>query len=146
MKKSVIAMVVIGIVIAGSMSVYAYGGRWYNNLNWQGNPMMQQPMMRRGYGAMTGWCPCTNVTQQPGQPATAPQMIAEDKAKEAAETYISQYLPGYNIDKIEKDSWRPVYIVTIKGANNAEMQMFIHGFAGQVMYVFPKTDMPPAQQ
>ncbi len=143
MKKSMIVMVVIGVVIAGSMSVYAYGGRWNNNPNWQGKPMGQPMMQQRGCGPMMrGWSRW-NTTEQT---AAAPQMIAEDKAKEAAETYINQYLPGYAIDKIEKDSWRPVYIATIKGANNAEMQMFIHGFAGQVMHVFPKTDTPPVQQ
>ncbi len=46
MKKSMIVMVVIGVVIAGSMSVYAYGGRWNNNPNWQGKPM-GQPMMQQ---------------------------------------------------------------------------------------------------
>ncbi len=78
----------------------------------------------------------------PGQPGTAqqaPQMISEEKAKEVAETYIKQYLPGYTIDKVEKDNWRPMYFVTAKGENDAVLQLVVHGFVGQVMNVFPKT-------
>jgi hypothetical protein len=142
MKKSIVAFIVVSVVIAGSLSVYAYGGRWSNAPTWQGRATMQ-PMMQRGYGhKMMGW----SRWNTSGQPGTVSQMIAEDKAKEVAETFISQYLPGYAIDKIEKDNWRPVYIVTIKGENNAEMQMLIHGFVGQVMHLFPKTDTSPAQQ
>jgi hypothetical protein len=91
---------------------------------------------------MRGWSRWNTA----GQPAAAPEMITEEKAKEAAEAYISQYLPGYAIDIIEKDSWRPVYIATITGENNAEMVMVIHGFGGQVMHVFPKTETSSPQQ
>ena len=142
MKKLLVAFIVVAIVVAGSLSVYAYGGRWNTAATWQGRAMTP-PMVQRGCGPMMrGW----SRWNTSGQFGTAPEMIAEDKAKEVAETFISQYLTRYAIDKIEKDNWRPVYIVTIKGANNAEMQMLIHGFVGQVMHLFPKTDTSPAQQ
>ena len=51
--------------------------------------------------------------------------------------YVNKYLTGYTIDKVEKDNWRPLYFVTIKGANDVVQQLTIHGFSGQVMRVFP---------
>jgi len=69
-----------------------------------------------------------------------------NKAKEVAEAYVKQYLSSYTIDKIEKDNWRPLYVVTLKGENNAELQMLIHGFGGQVMHLLPKTIEQPAEQ
>jgi hypothetical protein len=142
MKKLLVAFMIVAVVVAGSLSVYAYGGRWNTTTNWQGRTMTP-PMMQRGHGPMMrGW----SRWNTSGQVGTAPEMVTEDKAKEAAEAYISQYLPGYAIDTIEKDSWRPVYIATITGENNAEMVMMIHGFGGQVMHVFPKTDTSSLQQ
>ena len=73
------------------------------------------------------------------QQETVPQIVSEEQAKTAAEEYVQKYLSGYTVDSIEKDSWRPLYFVTIKGANDVEQQMVIHGFSGQVMHVFPKT-------
>lgn len=84
-------------------------------------------------------------TAQPGWRRNAPntdqtaQMINEEKAKEVAQAYLDKYLSGYTIDKIEKDSWRPMFFVTLKGENDALQQMTIHGFSGQVMHVFPQT-------
>jgi hypothetical protein len=63
--------------------------------------------------------------------------MPEEQIKEAADAYISQYLTGYTIDTIEKDSWRPMYFVTVKGPNDAVQQMAIHGLSGQVMHVYP---------
>ncbi len=91
-----------------------------------------------GSGPQGGWSRW-NTPDQSGTAPQAPQMITEDKAKEVAETYVKQYLPGYTIDKIEKDNWRPLYFVTIKGVNDVEQLLTIHGFSGQVMHVFPKT-------
>ena len=65
--------------------------------------------------------------------------MTEDKVKESAEAYIGKYLPGYTIEKIEKDQWRPMYSVMLKGENGVEQQMWIRGFDGQVMHVIPKT-------
>jgi len=88
-------------------------------------------------------CPCGRGygwnTWKDQQAAAAPQMVTEEQAKAAAEEYVQKYLPGYTVDSIEKDAWRPFYLATIKGANDVEQQMLIHGFGGQVMRVFPKT-------
>ena len=65
-------------------------------------------------------------------------MITEDKAKEVAQEYLNKYLSAYSIDKVEKDSWRPLYFVTIKGENDAAQTMVVHGFSGQVVNVFPQ--------
>lgn len=89
-----------------------------------------------GYGsAQRGW----SGWNAPNRSETAPELVTEDKVKENAEAYISKYLPGYTIDKIEKDQWRPMYSVTLKGENGAEQQMWVRGFDGQVMHVIPKT-------
>ena len=76
--------------------------------------------------------------------ATA-ELITADKAKEVAQAYLDKYLTGYTIEKIEKDSWRPMYLAAIKSANGAEQVMWIHGFSAQVMHVFPKTTEQPQQ-
>jgi len=98
-----------------------------------------------GYGPWNAARPGWNAPAQSGTAPQALQIITEEKAKEVAEAYVKQYLSGYTVDKIEKDSWRPLYFVTIKGANDAEQVLTIHGFAGQVMHVFPKTIEKPAE-
>jgi len=169
MKKLVGIAIVVGLIGVLSVGAYAYyghqGGMMYGS---RGGMMYGGPRGGRMYGP--GWmqgrgpggrwnaapetCPCGafgnwNTARPgwnaPGQSETAPQVITEDKAKEVAEAYVKQYLPGYTIDKIEKDNWRPLYFVTIKGANNAEQVITIHGFGGQVMHVFPKTVEKPAE-
>jgi len=90
--------------------------------------------MRGGKGQQN--CPCLAN----GANGTATELITEDKVKETAQTYIDKYLSGYAIEKVEKDAWRPMYLVTIKGANDAQQQMWIHGFSNQVMHVFPVTE------
>lgn len=87
--------------------------------------------MRGGKGRQN--CPCL------ANGATA-ELITEEKAKEAAQTYIDKYLSGYAIEKVAKDNWRPMYLVTIKGANDVQQTMLIQGFSGQVMHVFPVTE------
>jgi hypothetical protein len=162
MKK--LTVITIAVVFVGVMSVgaFAYHGGGYGRMHGGRGRMMygdQGGMMYGGPGQMQGrgmakrWnatpetCPCGgygygNATRpgwkRPGQQGTSFQMIAEDTVKEAAETYLQTYLSGYTIDKIEKDEWRPLYVVTIKGENEALQQMLIHGFSGQVMHVFPK--------
>lgn len=78
-------------------------------------------------------CPCLAN----GANGTAAALITEEKAKEAAQTYLDKYLTGYTIEKVEKDSWRPMYVVTIKGANDVQQTIMIQGFSGQIMHVFP---------
>ncbi len=92
-------------------------------------------MMRGGKGQQQN-CPCLAN----GADGKAAELITEDKAKEAAQTYIDKYLSGYAIEKVEKDDRRPMYFVTIKGANDVQQTMAIQGFSGQVMHVFPVTE------
>lgn len=165
MKKSVIILTVAALVMTIGMSAYAYyghrgvvnngawGGMYHRGgMMYGGRGGMQSPRGGMTYGGRSGkWnaapnatCPCG--TYGPGYapgmtPQTAPQpvqTISEEKAREAAETYVTQYLPGYTVESVAKDSWRPLYVVTLKG-ENAEQIMTIHGFSGTVMHVFPKT-------
>ena len=70
---------------------------------------------------------------------TAVQMIEEAKAQEAAEAFVTKYLSGYTIDKIEKDETHAVYLVTVKGGNGAELQVVVSGVNGQVTYIVVPT-------
>ena len=81
-----------------------------------------------------------NAPVQPGQRPQTSQMITEDKVKEVAEEFVAKNFPEYSVESVEKDDWRPLYFVTIKGANDAEQVMTVHGFSGQVMNIFPKTE------
>ena len=142
----------------GGMMYGGRGGMMYGDRDEmygpRGGMMYGGPGRMQGRGPGSRWnatpenCPCGRYEygntsrpgwNRPGQPGTDVQMISEDKAKEVAETYLQKYLSGYTIDKIEKDNWRPMYFVTIKGENDALQQMLIHGFSGQVMHVFPLT-------
>ncbi|GAK56716.1 hypothetical protein U27_03679 [Candidatus Vecturithrix granuli] len=113
----------------GSMMTGPHGGMMAGP-GYQGNVTPENCPCGRGYG----WNTWKNQ-----QATTAPQMVTEEQAKAAAEEYVQKYLSGYTVATIEKDAWRPLYLVTIKGANDVEQQMLIHGFGGQVMHVFPKT-------
>ena len=156
MKKSIIITVAVGLIAVASIGAYAHGG-WGGYYGWgnYGGPMMGRmygsgPMMGGwshrggGYGYCGGYSKWNTVApgwNAPGQPGTAfqaPQMITEAKVKEIAESYAKQYLPGYTIDKVEKDAWRPLYFVTVKGENNATLKLVVHGFVGQVMNIFPE--------
>jgi len=165
MKKLTVITIVVVLVGVMSVGVFAHGGGYgrggmmhggrgrmmYGD---QGGMMYGAPGRMQGRGMTNRWnaapetCPCGgygygNATRpgwkSPGQQGTSFQMISEDRVKEAAEAYLQKYLPGYTIDKIEKDDWRPMYFVTIKGENETLQQMLIHGFSGEVMHVFPKT-------
>jgi hypothetical protein len=141
MKKLLMITIVVAVIGALSVGVYAYGSR---------GGMMSGQREGRGPGWMhdrgpggrgdqdTNACPCGGDGKQT-------QMITEDKAKEAAQTFVTQYLPGYTIDKIEKNDRRPMYVVTLKGQNGAELQMLLRGFDGQVMHLFPKPAEQPAE-
>ncbi len=94
----------------------------------------------------TGWV-CPGWSQRnsgqvqpgtPGTPGTAWEMISEEKAKEVAGAFVQQSLPGYTVESITKDQWRPLYFATAKGENDAVLNLVIHGFSGQVMNVFPQ--------
>lgn len=152
MKKLGILAMIIGLVAAMSVGVYAHGGGWgfYGGRGGYGGPMMgggpgYGPMMG-GWGAGGGYGYCGGYAQgqrrwgwnAPGQTDSAPQLVPEEQVKQSVEAYINQYLPGYAVEKIEKDQWRPMYIVTIKGENETEQQVWVRGFDGLVMHVFPK--------
>lgn len=149
MKKLLFVLAVVAVAATMTVGAYAYHGQGMRD--GRGNMMsgMHDGMNMRGgmHGMMGGQqqSPCGNVcpyqtgTNVAGQPGIAPQMIAEDKAKAAAEEYLAKYLTGYAVEKIEKDSWRPLYIVTIKGANDVKQQMMIHGISGLIMHVSPVT-------
>lgn len=152
MKKLVTIAIVVGVIGVLSVGAYAYYGHRGDMYGPRGG-MMSGPGWMQGRGPASRWnpssdtCPCGahgpggwsrwNAPNQPGATQQASQMITEAKAKEVAEEYVNKYLPSYTIDKIEKDSWRPLYFVTIKGANDVVQQLTIHGLAGQVMHVFP---------
>ena len=162
MKKTLVMIAVVALVASLGMSAYAYYGHYGRGWGMQGGMYGQQGGMMygprggmrggwgRSQGREAGWnsnistCPCGAYGSQagpgwngPANPQSAPEMISEDKVKEVAQEYVTKYLTGYAIDKIEKDSWRPLYFVTLKG-ENAEQIMTVHGFFGQVMHVFPK--------
>lgn len=189
MKKFTVFTLVVVLVSAVSIGVFAYGprggksdnvpqqgmygprsGMMQNQSNqmhggrggmMQNAPQNQQMPMHGGRGGMRGsknapnqqfkgnaqrgaYCPCydganQNAPAQPGQRPQVSQMIAEDKVKEVAEEFVAKNFPEYSVASVEKDDWRPLYFVTIKGANDAEQVMTVHGFSGQVMHIFPKT-------
>lgn len=156
MKKTLVMIAVAAIVLTVSVGAYAYrGGRMQQTGHQQGSMYGPRGGMMHGQrgdmmaapeykGGMTPEnCPCGRGydwnTWKNQSAAAAPQMVTEEQAKTAAEEYIQKYLPGYTVETIEKDAWRPLYLATIKGANDVEQQMVIHGFGGQVMRVFPKT-------
>lgn len=136
---------------------YGPGGMMYNNQQMpyggrdgmRGGYNNQQAPMYGGRGGMRGqqfkngtapYCPYYNSTlTQSGQAPQALQMITEEKVTEVAGEFVAKNFPEYTVSSIEKDDWRPLYFVTIKGANDAEQIMTIHGFSGQVMNIFPKT-------
>ena len=153
MKKSVMILLAIGLVAAVSLGAYAHGGYGHGGnygRGGYGGPMMggnygSGPMMGgwgqgRGYGycgggygaGQRGW-------NAPGQRGNAAQLVTEATVKENAEAYIAKYLPGYTIETVEKDEWRPMYIVTLKADNGAEQQMWVRGFDGQIMHVLPSS-------
>ena len=168
MKKSLIVITVVALVAVASIGADAYGGRGQGRGGYQQGGMYGQQGGMHGrqggrWNVSSGICPCGNYGNAntarpggnmsgrqgnwnanrpgwnaPGQQGTVPEIISEEKAKEVADEYLKTYLSGYSIEKVEKDSWRPLYIVSLKGENDAEMQMLIHGFAGQVMHVYPK--------
>jgi hypothetical protein len=80
----------------------------------------------------------------PGQSGTTQDALTEDQLKESVQAYVDQYLPGYTIETIEQDQWRPMHYATLKGENGAELQLSVHSFSGQVMHVFsvPAEDDP----
>ena len=106
-------------------------GGMMNHEGWGKHGGMMRKGGRGGKGRQN--CPCL------ANGATA-ELITEEKAKEAAQTYIDKYLSGYAIEKVAKDNWRPMYLVTIKGANDVQQTMLIQGFSDQVMHVFPVTE------
>lgn len=139
MKKLLTFSLIAATMFAISATTYAQGR---GAMHGQHGSMMKQGrgMMMRGQNRQD--CPCMKGNADAG--ATA-ELIAADKAKEAAQAYLDKYLTGYTIEKIEKDSWRPMYLAAIKSANGAEQVMWIHGFSAQVMHVFPKTTEQPQQ-
>lgn len=135
MKKLLTFSLIAATMFAISTTTYAQGR---GAMHGQHGGMMKQGrgMMMRGQNRQD--CPCLKGD------ATA-ELITADKAKEVAQAYLDKYLTGYTIEKIEKDSWRPMYLAAIKSANGAEQVMWIHGFSAQVMHVFPKTTEQPQQ-
>ena len=153
MKKLLIITAIVAVIGALSVGVYAYGPRGGMMSGERGNMQGRGWMHDRGPGGK--WdnddsCPCGGNDQQkqmrPRWNAQNQQVITEDKAKEAAQTFVTQYLPGYTVDKVEKNDGRPMYLVTLKGQNGAELQMLLRGFDGQVMHLFPKLVEKPAEQ
>lgn len=166
MKKLAVIALVVGLIGVLSVGAYAHwgdeygrrGGMMSGRRGGSGRGWMGGRGFRGGSDASAETCPCGgtgpqgwgwqrwNTPDQSGKTQQAPQIVSEDKVKEAAEAYVKEYLPGYTVDKIEKDNWRPLYFVTIKGENNVEQLMTVHGFSGQVMHVFPKPAPQPEQQ
>lgn len=144
MKKLIV--ITLAVVIVGALGVGAYA-YYEGNYNTRGGWRMHDPQgsMMYGRGFRSRWnttpdtCPCGAHVfgwNAPGEGTL--QMIDEAKAKEVAEEYVKKYLPSYTVDTVEKDNWRPMYFVTIKGEYDVEQLLTIHGFSGQVMHVFPK--------
>ena len=164
MKKLLVITLAVALIGELSVGPYAYRG---GNMSGQRGGMMGGPrgdmsgcggMYDRGPGGNRGngpeGCPRFNAGNQnmtcprlnaQGQPGTAPQVITEDKAKEAVQTFVAKYLPGYTVEKVEKDNRRPMYSAILKGPEGAEMQLFVRGFDGQIMHLFPKVVEVPAE-
>ncbi len=126
----------------GGMMYGQRGGMMYGQRGGKGG--YGHGMMRgRGHhgaywNAQTGVCPCDSTYGTQDVPTQQTQVVSEDTVRESAESYLNTYLSGYTIEKIEKDSWRPLYLVTIKGENDAVQTMVVHGFSGEVVNVFPQ--------
>lgn len=162
MKKLAIltlAVALIGVLGAEAYAYYGprggmntprggmYGSTWKQGrgpgVRWDATNLETCPYC--GYVPRNAVRPGWNAQGQPGTAPQALQMISEDNAQEIAEAYVEHYLTGYTVEKIEKDNRRPLYFVTIKGANDAEQVLTIHGFAGQVMHVLPQNVETPAE-
>lgn len=163
MKKTLVMIAVVTVVVTVGIGAYAhyedanrglgmrgaqagmFGPRGGGMMNGQrGGKGGYGPSMMRGRGQGGRWnaqangCPYVATSGTQNAPTRQAQMVSEETVKEAAENYITQYLSGYKIDKVEKDSWRPLFFVTVKGANDAVQTMVVHGFSGDVVNVFPQ--------
>jgi hypothetical protein len=157
MKKTVIMIAIAALVVTVGVAAYAHYEDSNRGWGMRGNQqrmygrrgsMMSGPGQMCGRGPGNRWnaspqatCPCgaRGNVNDPTQQSRLTQMITEDKAKEVAQEYLNKYLSAYSIDTIEKDSWRPLYFVTIKGENGATQMMVVHGFSGQVVNVLPQS-------
>ena len=127
--------------------IYGRGHSWGMGRGGRGGGMYGQgPMQGRGgrWGsAGNATCPCGanygRWNRSAGfQQGTAPDMLSEEKIKESAQKYLTKYLSGYSIKRVEKDGWRPLYFITVTGQNGAVQKMIVHGFSGQIMHVYPE--------
>ena len=129
--------------------MYGNGSGWGMGRGGRGGMYAQGRMQGRGRSGR--WnnsgsvsCPCCanfgrwNGPNQQQQQRSFPEMLSEEKVKETAQEYLTKYLSSYSIDKVEKDEWRPLYFVTVKGENDVVQKMIVHGFSGQIMHVYPE--------
>lgn len=168
MKQFIVGVVVIALVMTAGFEVYAGKGASKKGNSdrqgrmFQGGGYGPGAMMRDGVygpGAMmqggtygpgwmhreavagenTGWiCPMLSGQVQPGTPGAALEMITEEKAQEVVDAFVQKSLPGYTVESVKKDDWRPMYFATVKGENDSALTLVVHGFSGQVMSVFPQ--------
>jgi hypothetical protein len=151
MKKLITIAIVVGVI--GVLSIGAYAHYQGSNDRRTGGRMMYGHSDRRqergpgsrwnttsdscDCGEQGNWSTTRSGWKGGGRFRATQEMITEEKAKEAAEAFVAKYLSGYSVEKVEKDNWRPMYIGTLKGENDVELQMLIQGFDGQVMHLFP---------
>ena len=138
MKRFAGIVLAVGIIAAIGIGAFAHGG----GRGWGG----YGGHMMGGWGAQGGgygYCRGYGAGQRggwgwnaPGESGTVPQALTEEQLKASVQAYVDQYLPGYAIESIEQDQWRPMHSVTLKGENDAELQLFVNSFSGVVMHVF----------
>ena len=136
MKKLVIIAIAVGLIGLMAIAGYATGTR----------ETFGRGAYGRGHGGHGGrwghgYGGEAHHVVQPGQ-----DPISEDQAKEAAETFVATYLPGYSIDIIEQEEQCPCYLVTVKQASGVTLQVLIDGYSGEAHHLFIPTEEEESTQ
>jgi hypothetical protein len=136
MKKSVIIAIAVGLIGLMAITGYATGTRETFGRGPYGHG-------HGGHGGRWGRG-CADEAHHTAEPGQEP--ISEDQAKEAAETFVATYLPGYSIDTIEQEEQCPCYLVTVKQASGVTLQVIIDGYSGEAHHLFIPTEEEEAAQ
>lgn len=134
MKKSVVIAIAIGLISLMAVAVYASGTHGAYGRGAHGNEAHHGAYGHGGGCAHGNGEEAHHTEPQPGQ-----EPISEDQAREAAETFLATYLPGYSIDTIAQEEQCPCYLVTVKQANGVALQVMVDGYSGEVHHLFIPT-------
>jgi hypothetical protein len=144
MKKSVVIAIAVGLIGLMTVAAYASGTRGSFGRGAHGSNEAQHGAY--GHGGKCGGHgrhgdEAHHTAPQPGQ-----EPIPEDKAKEAAETFIAKYLSGYSIETIEQEEQCPCYLVTVKQASGVTLQVMIDAYSGEAHHLFIPAEEEAATQ